>query len=242
MTSIKPGTNYLSELQFSRRVFWTTLLAAMAGLLAFYMFPNLDMYLAGQFFSDGDFILRKNDTWALIRSGLMFAFTLYYIWVVVGLIASLVRKTDIGGFSSSKWLYLVACSLTGPLLLTNILLKSHITRDRPRSILEFGGSESFKPVYELTGSCADNCSFVSGEVSSMVMIFAAMMFVTSGRLRALFALLLLPAWALSGVVRSGMGAHFPSDIFFAGIFMILIAAVLYRLLVLNPERPRKAKT
>jgi lipid A 4'-phosphatase len=221
------------DLRFSRIVFWLTFITGLAGLVVFYAFPQLDLAVSAWFFRDGAFLFKSSDTWSLIRKLLMWGFTGFYVLVVVGCIGSLAKKTDVWGLSPVKWLYLVACSLAGPLLLANLILKTHIGRARPQAVTEFGGSLDFSPVYELAGKCPDNCSFVSGEVSSMVMIFAAMMFVMAGRWRWLLAILLLPAWALAGVMRIGQGAHFFSDAFFAGIFMILIAAFLHRKMVLN---------
>ena len=143
-------------------------------------------------------------------------------------------KDPVWSLYAPQWFYLVACSLAGPLFVTNMILKTYVGRPRPRSVFEYGGSMDFIPVFQAGGKCVENCSFVSGEVSSMVMIFAALMLASLKR-RWLFAILLFPAWVFSAFLRVGQGAHFPSDTYFAGIFMILIAAGLYRLIVLSPR-------
>ena len=122
-------------------------------------------------------------------------------------------------------------SLAGPLLVTNIILKDHVGRPRPRDVTEFGGTLDFHQWFEWGGKCSDNCSFVSGEVSSMVMMVTSLAF-AAPRWRRPLALALPPAWFYAAYMRAGQGAHFPSDTFLAGIFMILIAALCYRWTVL----------
>jgi len=206
------------------------------GLLAAFVFviwPELDFTITAIFREDGRFVLQDNDVWSFIRRSTMWAYGLVYILMVVSLVKSTFQKAPVLSLYPAQWFYLVACSLAGPLLVTNLVLKTYIGRPRPRSVTEYGGELDFKQVFEAGGKCVDNCSFVSGEVSSMVMIFASMLFVSS-KWRWLFALLLLPAWVFSAYLRVGIGAHFPSDTLFAGVLMIIIAAGLYRLIVLAP--------
>ncbi len=209
------------------------LLGVLAGLV-FIIWPALDFYLTDQLRADGKFILRGEEFWSFTRRFTMWAYGIVYVMMVFGLVHSLRVRKPVWTLYPTQWFYLVACSLVGPLLVTNLILKTYIGRPRPRSVTEYGGSLDFVPVLEAGGKCVENCSFVSGEVSSMVMIFAALMF-ASLKWRKVFALLLFPAWAFSAFLRVGQGAHFPSDTFFAGIFMIVIAAGLYRLIVLSPR-------
>jgi lipid A 4'-phosphatase len=219
-----------------RLAFSLLLVTAVFGLAAAFIFvrqPGLDFTLTDMLRANDRFVLQGDDKWSLIRRFTMWGYGLVYGVMVIGLVYSTIRKAPVWSFYPAQWLYLVACSLAGPLLVTNLVLKTYIGRPRPRSVTEYGGRYEFKELFEAGGKCVDNCSFVSGEVSSMVMIFAGMMFVT-GKWRWLFALLLLPAWAFSAYLRVGAGAHFPSDTLFAGVFMIIIAAILYRLIVLAP--------
>jgi len=214
------------------------LLAVTAGFgivaaLVFVRWPDLDFALTAPLREDGRFSLQGSETWSIIRRATMWGYGLAYVLMVIGLVRSTTQKTTVWSLYPAQWLYLVACSLAGPLLVTNLILKTYIGRPRPRSVIEYGGELEFKQVFEAGGKCVDNCSFVSGEVSSMVMIFAGLMFV-SAKWRWLLGLLLLPAWVFSAYLRVGVGAHFPSDTLFAGILMIIIAAMLYRLIVLAP--------
>ena len=116
---------------------------------------------------------------------------------------------------------------------TNLALKDHWGRARPKQILEFGGNKSFTPALIPSNECSRNCSFVAGEPSSTFAPFYAAAFV-------------IPQWSLtlvivgtvcgvvSGFVRIAQGAHFLSDVIFAGIFMMLIPILASRLLMVRP--------
>ena len=238
MNSIFKQSLTLDELAHEKRFStWVLIVSILTGLLGAYAFVEnrqLDFILTDWINQHSVFALSGSTFWAFVRRAMMIGFGIAYVLFILGLIRSITEKRPIWKMPSIAWLYLVVCSLVGPLLVANLILKTYVGRPRPRSVTEYGGQLDFLSVFEAGGKCVDNCSFVSGEVSSMVMIFAALMFACKP-LRLLFASLLVPAWALSGYIRIGMGAHFPSDTFFAGIFMIAIAAGLYRLMVLSPR-------
>ena len=223
-----------AERRFSRRIL---LAAAVAGLLASLLFvtwPQLDIALTRMLFADGDFTLRGSDTWSALRRFNMIGYGVFYGAVILGLVGAIRHRGRFWQLAPVQWLYLLLTSLIGPLLITNIILKDNVGRPRPRTVSEFGGNLDFKRLFESGGQCADNCSFVSGEVSSMVMLVASLVFVLPKWRKPLMALL-LPLWFYAAYMRVGQGGHFPSDTFFAGIFMIAIAAILYRYIVLADE-------
>lgn len=223
------------RLAAERRFAWFVLLAvSVAGLLAALAFlgrPQLDIVLTQALYNDGRFDLRGSDLWSTLRRITMTGYGLFYALVTAGIIGALYHRARFWRLLPVQWLYLLLTSLIGPLLVTNIILKDHVGRPRPRTVSEFGGEFDFKRLFESGGECVDNCSFVSGEVSSMVMVVASLMFILP-KWRKLFAALLLPAWFFASYMRVGQGGHFPSDTVFAGIFMIAIAAILYRYIVL----------
>lgn len=221
-----------ADRRFTLQLTLVALAAGVIGAVAFWMRPDFDILIAGIGFEDRKFLLEGNDFWWWVRRIAMAGFGVFYVLIVVGAIRSWLGRTEIGGLYPLEWLYLVFCSLAGPLLLTNVLLKDNVGRPRPRSITEFNGDLDFKAIFEAGGQCSGNCSFVSGEVSSMVMIFASTMFIAQSWRRYLF-LAILPAWAFSAFLRIGTGAHFASDTFLAGIFMILVAASLYWIMFLG---------
>jgi lipid A 4'-phosphatase len=205
-------------------------IAALAGLVAglvFMLMPQLDIAVSRHFLTDnGKFSLAVSDFWEGLRTVFLRAFTVWYIVIpVAGVVAFRLRR-PVMKLEWRRWLYIGACSLLGPLLLVNVILKEHWGRWRPREILELGGGESFTRVLEPGGSCASNCSFVSGEVASMVMLFIALAFATRHWRPIHYALAVLLG-GLSVYIRVGQGGHFLSDAIFAGVLMVLVAAALH---------------
>jgi membrane-associated phospholipid phosphatase len=107
-----------------------------------------------------------------------------------------------------------------------VILKEHWNRPRPVAVTEFGGERTFVPWWDVRGDCDKNCSFVSGDVSMAAWTFAA-------------AALAPPAWrtlayggalaltAATAVVRVSFGAHFFTDVVFAGVMTFLLIWLLH---------------
>lgn len=223
------------EEHFVRRMLAASIIAGLAGAILFLVFPLLDIAIIRWLTPSGTgqrFPLSGSEAWSFIRRALMWGFFLYYVATIIAAIRAWQLATPVLGLPAVRWIYLIACSVAGPLLFTNVWLKDNVGRPRPRSVEEFGGPHDFVPVFHPGGACRDNCSFVSGEVSSMAMIFASLAFAVPAWRKPLLVAFLL-GWGLASWIRIGMGAHFPSDSYLAGVFMMAIAAILYRLLVLD---------
>ncbi len=109
----------------------------------------------------------------------------------------------------------------GPGVLTNLILKDHWGRSRPIDVVEFAGTDRFVPWWDPRGECPNNCSFVAGEPSGAFWTLApAALAPPQWRLAAYGAAL---AFGLGvGVLRIAAGAHFVSDVVFAGVFMYVL--------------------
>ena len=223
-----------AERRFARRVLFATAAAGLLASLLFLAWPQLDISLTRMLFADGDFTLRGSDIWSALRRFNMIGYGVFYGIVVLGLAGAIYHRGRFRRLAPVKWLFLLLTSLIGPLLVTNMILKDNVGRPRPRTVSEFGGNLDFKRLLESGGQCTDNCSFVSGEVSSMVMLVISLIFVLPKWRKPLMTLL-MPLWFYAAYMRVGQGGHFPSDTFLAGIFMIAIAAILYRYIVLADD-------
>jgi len=209
------------------KVVASALLAAFLVGAIFSLFPALDIAVSGWFRNgDGGFALAASPFWRFLRRAFMNAFTVWYIVIAVACVATWEWRRTVLGFEFRKWFYLALCALAGPLLLVNIILKEQWGRWRPHAVTDLGGAEVFTRPLDWGGSCLDNCSFVSGEVASMVMVFVSLAFVTTAwrPVHYGFAVIL---GAVSALIRVGQGGHFLSDTLFAAILMVLVAAAIY---------------
>jgi lipid A 4'-phosphatase len=221
----------------------TAIVVSMAGLvgiaagLAFMFFPGLDIGVSRIFLENGyRFALVDSPFWQGLREWFMRGFTLWYVTIAIAGIAAFRQDVPVLNLDWKRWFYIGCCSLLGPLILVNLVLKEHWGRWRPRDIFELGGREIFTPVLAAEGTCRDNCSFVSGEVASMVMLFMALAFATRHWRPIHYGLAVLLG-LVSAFIRVGQGGHFLSDAIFAGVLMALLAAALHAWFFLSSRSP-----
>src|ERR1700736_2139709 len=170
------------------------------------------------------------------RAGLAIAVT---VAATVGLIFALWPELDVklsapffdaqrGGFwrssdpfyllarGSSTWLILLTLAFV-PGVHANLVLKEHWGRPRPIDIAQFGGEEHFRPWWDPRGDCPKNCSFIAGEPSGAFWTMAAAAVAPPQWRAPAYAAALLFGTAV-GLLRMAAGAHFFTDIVFAGVF------------------------
>jgi membrane-associated PAP2 superfamily phosphatase len=126
-------------------------------------------------------------------------------------------------------LFLSVSLAVGPFLLANVILKDHWARMRPADMVQFGGAEKLTAWWDPTGPCPDNCSFIAGEPSAAFWTFAPASFAPPQWRPLAYAGVLIFGAAM-GVLRMAGGAHFFSDVVFAGVFMFLVVWTLHGLI------------
>jgi len=136
-------------------------------------------------------------------------------------------------------LFLLAAGVAGPILLANTLLKDHWDRARPRDVTEFGGPARFTPAWLPASECTRNCSFVSGDGALGFYLHTFFYVLPPRRRRAMFVAGFFGTGALFGGLRVAMGAHFLSDVLWAGALMLVSSACVHRL-IYGPEATRTA--
>ena len=85
---------------------------------------------------------------------------------LIAVITAVAAKRYLFGLGGVQWLFLALVLLIGPTFLVNGFVKNYSARPRPIHLVEFGGPHAFTPVFR-SGQCHRNCSFVSGEASSV---------------------------------------------------------------------------
>jgi lipid A 4'-phosphatase len=201
--------------------------AAVVGLV-FAIRPDLDLELAAPFFdparhgfwrSSAPFYLRLRDavTWLIALIALPAGLALL-------LKLALPRRPMLIPGRAAV-LMLVALAL-GPGVVTNLVLKEHWGRPRPIDVTEFGGAEHFRPWWDPRGDCPKNCSFVAGEPSGAFWTLAPAA-VAPPQWRLIGCGAALAFGAAVGVLRMAAGAHFFTDVVFAGVFTFLVVWLVH---------------
>jgi lipid A 4'-phosphatase len=206
--------------------------AALVGCtIPFVMAPDIDFRMSWWLTDGGRFIPAKGIVW-LVYVGLRpFVYTLLAGIAVLSLI-SVVRRRRLFGIDGRIGAFLLLSMALGPGLVVDLGLKGHWDRARPRDLIEFGGSALYTAPFQPADQCSDNCSFVSGH-AAMTFWFVAFGFVAPPRHRALILALAVGAGGLVGLMRIAQGAHFLSDVVYAGFIVVgitwaLAAALLQR--------------
>src|SRR5262249_35528403 len=126
-------------------------------------------------------------------------------------------------------IFLIATLALGPGLITNLILKDHWCRRRPIDVQQFGGGDHFEPWWDPRGNCSNNRSFVAGEPSGAFWTPAPAALAPPPLQAVAYGAALTFGIAL-GAFRMAAGAHFFSDVVFAGVLMYLLIWAMHGLI------------
>lgn len=203
-------------------------LATAAASLVLYLFPEIDLAATRLFYAPGrGFPAAESAFLVSLREFGMAVFRLSMLAAGAALAAPFLFRGVTLILPPRAALFLLTAAAFGPGLLVNGLLKGFWGRARPVQVSEFGGRETFTGPWVISGACADNCSFVSGEASSSIFLVA-------------LALIVPATWKIpvaSGAVvfalvmslnRMAFGGHFLSDVVIAWLVTLLVVLVVHR--------------
>ncbi|MGB8275002.1 MAG: phosphatase PAP2 family protein [Alphaproteobacteria bacterium] len=194
--------------------------AALAAGLAFVLFPGLDLMFSGLFYSEAtNFVLRGRPLATFFNDAVSNTATISSAALILGLVATLALRRSIAGLGARHFVFMILCVAIGPGLIANSLFKEHWGRARPRNVVEFGGPSTFTPPLVIADQCATNCSFVSGD-AAQGFVYTALAFVVPRRRRRAVMAGGLTFGSLVGLERIMQGAHFLSDVIFAGLVVV----------------------
>jgi membrane-associated PAP2 superfamily phosphatase len=193
--------------------------------------PKLDLDLAGATFNPARDLFGVNaQPWVqYTREAARGIITLLVLPAFLAILGKLIfprRRTLIEGRAA---LFLIATLALGPGVLTNLILKDHWHRARPIDVQQFGGAYHFTPWWDPRGDCPNNCSFIAGEPSGAFWTLAPAV-LTPPELRAVAYGAAIAFGTGIGALRMGAGAHFFSDVVFAGVFMYLLIWAVHGLI------------
>jgi lipid A 4'-phosphatase len=212
--------------------------------LTFYFAPEIDLGVSSLFYTPAKgFVLGSRSSTKVLP------FIPWVTIVFVSLLLLLLMGNLVAGWrnrqptahlqSIKRILFLLLTLILGPGLLINVIIKHQSGRTRPIRVAAFGGDRQFTPAFVTTGACNSNCSFVSGD-AAMGYYFIAFLFVARKR-RWAIALAAYSLGTAIGVLRIAQGAHFLSDVIFAGFFTYLAAWILSMVLLPAQENSTNPK-
>ena len=189
----------------------------------FAVYPQLDLDIAALFYNPTThaFVAWYSDWVEYARDAATWLITLLVAPAFLAVAGKLVmpqRRMLIAGRAA---LFLIVTLALGPGMLTNGLLKEHSARMRPEDVVQLGGKERFTPWWDPRGPCPENCSFVAGEASGAFWTMAPAA-LAPPQWRALAYAGALAFGVAMGVLRMAAGAHFFTDVVFAGVLIFLV--------------------
>src|SRR5262249_35741376 len=180
------------------------------------------------------FLWRINPPLMLARDIALWISALLVAPAVVALVIKLIlpkRKLLISGRAI---VFLIATLALGPGLLVNVVRKVQWGRPPPCDLRLCGGTHLFVPWGAPRGVCPSNCVFVCGVVSGAFgPLPPAALAPPQWRALAYGAALALGTGVAA--IRVMAGAHFLSDVIFAGIFTYLLILITYALIYRLPR-------
>lgn len=195
----------------------------------FILAPQIDTRAAALFYTaDGQFAGNSFAIVAVVRDVFKLVYVIACSVALVGAMCAWITRSRFLFLTRWQHLFLIACLAVGPGVMTNLTFKDHWGRARPREIVEFGGDKAFTPALVPAAQCKLNCSFVSGEASSMFMVFFAAALLFPGYAGVL-TIAGIAAGFGAGAIRMAQGGHFLSDVVFSGILMALTAAFIHQI-------------
>ncbi|MGA8077236.1 MAG: phosphatase PAP2 family protein [Xanthobacteraceae bacterium] len=193
--------------------------------------PQLDIDIAAIWFNRPAHLFDANaQLWVQhTRQAARIVITLLVLPAFLAIIGKLIWPRRRMLIEARAALFLIATLALGPGLLTNVILKDHWGRPRPIDVQQFGGEYRFVPWWDPRGGCPDNCSFVAGEPSGAFWTLAPA--ALAGPELAPIAYAAALAFGVGvGILRIAAGAHFFSDVVFAGVFMYLLIWLVHGLI------------
>lgn len=143
--------------------------------------------------------------------------------------------SHVGSRYRKPCLIVILTALLGPGLIVNVTFKNVWGRPRPVDVGNFGGHENFRNVWE-PGGPGYGKSFTCGHCAMAFSIASTGAFFPYHPLAASLGVAAGVIFGTAaGVARVAQGGHFPTDVLWSGVLVLIIIAGLYYLVFRIPE-------
>lgn len=138
-------------------------------------------------------------------------------------------------------LVIILTVILAPGLIVNGLLKPQWGRPRPAELVRFGGSGHYRTVWQ-PGKPGDGKSFPSGHCASAFSIASLAAFYPWHPWFGASMLVGGVAYGvLMGAARIVQGGHYPTDVLWAGVIVLVVISLLYYVVLRIPENGPPAR-
>jgi lipid A 4'-phosphatase len=202
-------------------------IAATVGLV-FAIWPQLDLKLAALFFDaqHGGFWRSYDPFYLFARDASTWVIALVAAPAGLAIAMKLVRPQRALLIPGRAIVLMLLSLALAPGVLANLVLKEHWGRPRPIDVAEFGGDEHFRPWWDPRGDCPKNCAFIAGEPTGAFWTMAPAALAPPHWRAAAYAAALAFGCAV-GLLRMAAGAHFFTDVVFAGVIAFIVIWLLH---------------
>jgi lipid A 4'-phosphatase len=205
----------------------------LLGLL-FLLVPAIDPAATGLFYMPGEgFPLSGRAPLVAIEDTVPWITRIIVVIVAIGALWLALVGRSLWRLDRRALVFIVAATALGPGLIANTLLKDNWGRARPHQTDLFGGTRQFTPAPLPAAQCERNCAFVSGHVALAFSVVSFAFLLPAGRRRRLAIGAALGFGALVGFARIAAGAHFLSDVVYAGLITVATSWLLYQAIVVR---------
>ena len=230
----------MSANELRLRGFMFTLILFGLGLVCteFLQSTGLDVFLSRSFYVPGG----MHGGWPFGQDPLlrfMYDYGTIRIWLLFGtalILYGAAWRHLLAERFKKPCLVIILTILIGPGLLVNGVLKPVWGRPRPADLVHSGGNSQYRTVWQPGGPGAGK-SFPSGHCS-MAFSFASGASLFSAQPVVAMALVLtgIGYGILMGVTRMSQGGHFPTDVLWSGVLVLMIALILHYLVLRVSEQ------
>ncbi len=201
-------------------------MAALA-LAVFLLAPQVDLATSRLFYDGNGFVLSDWPPVVMLYRAIPWISWGMLILIVAAAAWLFLLCRPLWRFDRRALVFLVASITIAPGVLVNSILKDHWGRARPVQVEAFGGSHHFTHALLPVAECDRNCAFVSGHAALGFSLVAFAFLLPPGRTRHGGIAAAIGFGALVGLGRIAQGAHFLSDVVFAGLIVYGATALLY---------------
>ena len=190
-------------------------------------------YLAGS--AHEGWFLGRDQPWAFL-----YDYGEYPTWILGALALVLCVLAKLGKTPRSYLkpsLVVILTAILGPGLLVNGILKPNWGRPRPSEIAGMGGDREYRRVWEPQGP-GQGRSFTCGHCAMAYAVSSVAAFYPLHPVIAVIGLTGgLAFGTVTGIARLVQGGHFPTDIVWSGVLVLMLIVALYYLVLRIPETP-----